>query len=227
MKKFIAITSIVAIALATFAFVGCFDCNADEDVTVMPFGPIMGEIHSIDGYTLTLRIVEVVGGETRTSGNDEIEIVGEPYDEDEIAAARAEYGIVAGPEPIDWEELGGFEYNDEELEFGEVQRPGARIAGADAETDRIRIADAEEGAVIRTGEGGGNMLVAGDEMPEVRFTGEVQTITLPRGTYATVGVNDDETHVAVSTLNVGNIVLIMYNVEGAVDFVRVMPFWMD
>jgi len=195
MKKIIAITTIAAIALATFAFVGCFGCNAEEETVMNPNAMIMGEIYEINGNTLTLRIVEVIGG---TGGAQGGQTVVRTNDDGEIIEVESypEYD-------------GDIEYDDE------YDAPRGRIAGADAETDLIRTGDG--------GQGGG-MVIAGDEMPELRFTGEVQTITLPNGVEIINGVGGDGLLTDISTLRVGDIVFLMYNSEGVLDSARLMPF---
>jgi len=190
MKKIIAITAILAIALT---FTACFGCNSGEGTVMNPNAMIMGEIYEINGNTLTLRIVEIAGGamgggQTVVRTNDDGEII--------EVESYPEYD-------------GDIEYDDE------YDAPSGRIAGADAETDLVRTGDG--------GQGGG-MVIAGDEMPELRFTGEVQTITLPNGVEIINGVGGDGLLTDISTLRIGDIVFLMYNSEGVLDSARLMPF---
>ncbi|MCL2838025.1 MAG: hypothetical protein FWE04_03015 [Oscillospiraceae bacterium] len=202
-KVIISIVIIIAlVAVGLFLFTDIFGGNADGDI-MGPNEHIIGEVAEIDGSTLLLRMVEMPGGMqmgggrfvTGGGGGQAVTVI---RDEDDDIHIHDE----------------DYLYEPEDIADGEyVVRQ--RIAGADAETDRIRIADAPEGAVIR------------GEAPTLRRTGQVREITLPRNAMVTTGFADTEEQVALSTLEVGDVIVVLYDADGRLDSIRLMPLQVE
>jgi len=207
MKKIIAITIIIALTLAVS---GCL--NNANDETMPPNTRIMGRIAEINGNVLTLAEMETPGGGTSGRvvfrGGEQVQIVNDNDVEDYDLDCEEDYDYVESRE----EEY--FVSEPVEGENGEELPVRGRIAGADAEVDRIRIADAPEGGVIRVG--GGDV-----EAPQFRYTGNVRTVTIPRGMNVTVGMDGEQ--VETSTLEVGNVIFVMYDADGRMESLRLMP----
>jgi|GEM_PF-3088772 len=212
-KVIISIVIIIAlVAVGLFMFTDIFGGNADGDI-MGPNEHIIGEVAEIDGNTLLLRMVEMPGGMQMGGGrfvtggqggqdvtvirnNDDVDV----HDEDCVDCEPEEFFV------------------NENVENGDENVVRQRIAGADAETDRIRIAGAPEGAVIRGGDG---------EAPTLRRTGQVREITLPRNAMVTTGFAETEEQVALSTLEVGDVIVVLYDADGRLDSIRLMPLQVE
>ena len=207
MKKILIITVVAAIALMQLVMLT--GCGGDDN----PANPMeanqrhFGEVVSVDGNRVTMNVLSFAGGfdDSQVSENgervmvrrdgDEVEVIGDVEDcDDEECLCELEYII--------WEREDG--------ENGDFAARG-RIAGADAEEDRIRTG----------GEGGQQLMVTGD-MPPLTRAGHAMSVVVPRSISVTVGLQGDET-VDVSTLQQGDVVLVIFDEEGRMDSIRFLP----
>jgi len=187
MKKIIAITIITM--LAAFSLAGCFNGD-NEGAEYLAGAQFMGEISEINGNVITVLELEmpgnVGGGRFVMGGGNDGERVVVSNDDDDGLDYEPEYD----------------EYADEESEYASR----GRMAGADAETDMIRVAG--NGGEIQIG--------------ELNFTGIIRTVTVPRGVEVTIGQGEETAD--ISTLEVRDVIFVTYDADGRLDVIRLMPF---
>ena len=214
MRKLIAMLVITAVSVVMLA--GCF--NQENENLQPPNSRLMGSVAEIAGNTLLVREMEMPGGGRMVfsgGGDGEREIVSV-----EGSEQPSEVGFVALPATIDCEDeielCEPFELYEDELDENVELPTRARMAGADAELDRVRVAGGTEGAVIRSEE----------DMQEFfaerrRYTGNVRSITIPRGMPVIVGT-DGET-VDISMLEVDDVIFATFDADGRMESFRRMP----
>ena len=218
MKKFITIMAIIAVTTAMFVVIGC----GSDDNPIVPDqiggGRIFGEVVAVDGNrvtmnALTMQGMDGAGGRVIMSGQDgadeqRVTVIGDEYEIEDLECEPE------NDEYIIWERD-----DSEDGEFVARQR----IAGADAETDRVRMAgaDAETDRIRVGGEDGQQMMVTG-EMPPFERAGHAVSVVVPRSIDITVGTQGNET-ADISTLERGDIVLVLFDEEGRMNSVRLLP----
>jgi len=210
-KVLIILITVLVIAAVVVAFFATDIFNADDNPpNEMQRGArIFGEVVSIDGNRITMNELTLAGGMMMDGqggrvvmsggqGGDGVHVVGEneiEYRDEDGNLVEPAYDATGEPFA---------DYN------GEDERPTPRIAGADAETDRIR-----------TSEGDGQQMMVMGEFPPFERAGHAVSVVIPRNMPLIVGIEGDEAE--VSSLQRGDIVLVLYDDEGRMASVRLLP----
>ena len=221
MKKFIAIIAVMAIVVIPLMGCGGED-NPPNDM--QRNARIFGEIVAVDGNRITMNELTFGGGMVGGQGGRVVmsggQQDGEPGERVMIVRDEDEYieEIL-----LCEDEYSEIEYRDDDGNLvepiigddAEINRSSlVRIEGADAETDRIRVGG--------QGEDGQQMTFVGEQLPPFERAGHATSVVVPRSMMVTVGFQDDET-VEVSTLGRGDIVLVIFDEEGRMDSIRLLP----
>jgi len=225
MKKILLFASL---ALAIVVFAGCG--GDDNPPNAMEANQRhFGEVVAVDGNRITMNVLSMAGGMGGQGGTVRIgggqggesgqrvmvrdgeSVEGEFFEGQAVTIQRNEDGSIEARD-----EDGNLVHRVITDEDGEMidgeNRPQPRIAGADAETDRVRVAG---------GEGGQQMMVTG-EMPPFERAGHAMSITIPGSIDVMVGFMSEDT-TSVSTLERGDIVLVIFDEEGRIDSIRLLP----